>query len=207
MESSNKARDILDHVKIFFNFVLAKMAATHADITDIKMLWHLVDNEGVKQVFNDVIKSFGFKADEADDIKLLLAVTYKLHVDMEREVEISKHTNASDFKSKGLAEQTMCKDNICSGEKNECPGLSKNIDSSSENVNIPTSQYISGDDNTIVDYTSISVDVNDEVSTAVLSWNVEDSVKNVARRMIAIVNYTLNVGRKDKNLSIISKLI
>ena len=48
------------------------------------------------------------------------------------------------------------------------------------------------------DYTCIPVDLADEVSAGILSWNVEDSLKNVARKMIAIVLYTLNVGRADK---------
>ncbi|XP_045192154.2 uncharacterized protein LOC123548713 [Mercenaria mercenaria] len=208
IEGDNKVRDILDHVKVFFNFLLAKMASKHAEITDIKMLWHLIDKEGVKQVFCDAIKSFGFKESEADDIQLLLAVMYKLQVDLERDTEVKDKTTATsddvvgkkrrgeDFSaygnqdiSNGKIDQLGCSGNSCISE------ISRMVGSSNS----------SGEQNSDVDYTSIPVDLSDKASSAVLSWNVEDSLKNVTRRMVAIVIYTLNVGRENKDQSIIAE--
>ncbi|XP_060596315.1 uncharacterized protein LOC132750368 [Ruditapes philippinarum] len=215
-EGDNKTRDVLDHVKIFFNFLLAKMASKHAEITDIKMLWHLIDKEGVKEVFNDAIKSFGFNGSDESDIKLLLAVTYKLHVDMERAISAADHkTDCATKNGKNVSAGL-----VYQGENNEHEEYAKQLTTSgkadannnqSGESNVHVVAYneedvninIRKDDTLGFDHTSIPVSINDEASAAVLSWNVEDSLKNVAGRMVAIVIYTLNVGRDKKDLTII----
>jgi hypothetical protein len=192
------------------------MASKHAEITDIKMLWHLVDKEGVKEVFNDAIKSFGFNGSDESDIKLLLAVTYKLHVDMERAI------SAADDKTDCATEngKNVSAGLVYQGKNNEHEKCAKQLTTSgkadannnqSGESNLHVVAYIEEDVNIDIrkddtlgfDHTSIPVSINDEASEAVLSWNVEDSLKNVARRMVAIVIYTLNVGRDKKDLTII----
>lgn len=205
LDDNCNARDILDHVKIFFNFVLAKMATKHAEITDIKMLWHLVDSEGVKQVFHDVIKTFGFKDTDTDDIKVLLAVTYKLHVDMEHEATTEdKPTVEDEIGFKLSAEELQ---NLVEEVDRELSSLSIRIpESKSADTNRCTSaQEYSSDEEVhtleTVDYKHSKRHGN--ILKAVGSLNLDVNIKNVARKIVGIVVYALNVGRKDKTLSII----
>ena len=95
LESGLTARDVLDHVKIFFNFLLARMTSQHSDVTDVKMLWHHLDKEEVKQAFRRALKYFGFTDADERSINVLMAIMYKMQVDLDRDTSSDQSAGSS----------------------------------------------------------------------------------------------------------------
>lgn len=181
MELGTNASDIFSHVKIFFNFLLSKMASYGADITDVTMLWHLYDKEGVHEIFRKAIKSFEFKESDEGDLRVLLAVVYRQHLDMERESSSeSEHANdKSDQNGLSYVRKTSNKEQAENNyDESDCSKLLEK------------------------DFTKLTVDSH--VVKLVKSLHFEDSLRKVIKRMMAIVVYLLNVGRADKTLSIVT---
>ena len=89
-ESDANISDVFDHVKMFFNFVLAKMKLHQAEVTDVKMLWHLLDCEGVAQCFNKVIFHCGFTMKEYENLRILISVVSKMQEELERKKIMQK---------------------------------------------------------------------------------------------------------------------
>ena len=233
------ACDILDHVKIFFNFLLAKMEYSHhAAITDVKMLWHLFDTEGTKDAYLRSLRSFGFDESHEKNIHLLLGMIYKRQIDVEQKSGTwhSTQSGESDYGNmtknfedclKALVfkcytkthteetadERDKTEDRKKADDNNETGARMKTygtrIGESVESKNVGKSNEfdIQSVMRTLekVNFVVPVKDMDRELMKTLAAWRVNDSMREVVRKMMGIVVYTLNVGRDEKNLSIFSR--
>ncbi|KAL4235289.1 hypothetical protein ACF0H5_006926 [Mactra antiquata] len=180
LESGPNAYDVFNHMKVFFNFLLSKMEIFGVNITDITMLWHLYDDEGVHETFIKAMKYFGFNDSDESDLRVLLAVVYKQHIDMEKE-------------------QPLENDDEDSAEDNATHDVSAIDNADLENILVITAH----DCDALLerDFTKLSLDP--QTTKLAKTIHVESSLRKVITRVMGIVVYLLNVGRVDKTLSII----
>ena len=211
-----RARDILDNVKIFFNFLLAKMTSYGVDVTDLKMLWHLLDKNGVSEGFQRALKSFGFHDSDMPYARLLLATIYKLQVDIEREVSIEHKTGIAEIEINEclkLLETKLCMDDL-EFEQVKRENSESDMNNVSPNDVIQVKKEITcktgtqknderkDDSEKRVDSLHDTRSVTKEVHDVVRGWHIDAGLRKVITRMLVIVTRTLNAGKQHKRAPI-----
>ncbi|XP_052782940.1 uncharacterized protein LOC128219159 [Mya arenaria] len=197
-EQGCTAREILDHVKIFFNFLLAKMTSQDADVTDVKMLWHLMDSEGVNQVYKRALKSFGFNESDEPHVRVLLAAIYKLQIDMEKEV------NTNEFKSSGIENEiegylTLMETKVIISEHRQSSDITDKRIQSDDDNETSKSELCGQMKAPVKDISNSKMrETNPELHAVVKGLRVEAGLRKVAKRMVTIVSHSLHVGGKKE---------
>ena len=187
LESENSSRQILDHLKIFFNFLLGTLQRRGTDIVDIFMLWTLLDTEGVNTLFLDTITGFGFKKKDVDNIRLLLSVVCKDHkktIEGDRE-KVKSKVDAKD-------------DTVVDDPKKS---VRKEAD---DNTNDPKQKALEAGREVKLTETMIPLhdhSVEDllkkwEANEGINIFGMDEELRTVLKRMIAVVIFTLNIGQK-----------
>lgn len=249
LKSGFAAPDILDHVKIFFNFILAKMASHHAPVTDIKMLWHLYDTEGTSQVYRQALRWFGFHVQDEKHLQMLLAMVYKRQLDLEREVDddgvgfnehgrenISSPTVDKQFEKcmEKLTSVVNTPVNVKMEAKKENHTVNhdtrknnkrltiddlkadlERINLDNANVSHDMGKLVAGNNNccklrkeglelraALPEFGVNNIDK--KLMDTLNHWLVEDDMKEVVKRIMTIVIYSINVGRDNKKMSIVN---
>lgn len=251
LKSSCAAQDILDHVKIFFNFILAKMESLHAPVTDIKMLWHLYDTEGTSQVYRQALRWFGFLVPHEKHLQMLLAMVYKRQLDLEKKVD-DDGVGFNDYGRENMSNPTVdiqfdkCTEKLTSivntplNVKMEAKKENKTVDhdtrknnkgstiddpkSDLERINLANAsvphdmgKVVAGNNNycklrkeglelraALPEFGENNVDK--KLMETLNHWLVDDDMKEVLKRIMTIVIYSLNVGRDDKKMSVVNHI-
>lgn len=147
------------------------------------------DTEGTRDVYRRALRSFGFQAADEKHIQLLLAIVYKLQVDLERE------TDTATFKPEdGVA------------------NLSKNLEDCMKSLQLKKSESAreqTGEVKTAdilkTDFTEIAYnDLDKKLADTLVAWQVDSCMRDIVKKVMKIVIYALNVGRPDKQLTIVS---
>ena len=217
LESENSSRQILDYLKIFFNFLLGSLQRRGADIVDIFMLWTLLDTDGVNKVFLDTITEFGFKRSDVNNIKLLLAVVCKEH----KRTIVGDDVNAVSTVDKDAAnklEESERKDvdaeindlekiNLESGGNDKLTEANSKEAGRKEAENEPKDPKEKAiESGRKVKLTEAMIPLHDnsvedllkkwEANEGINIFGMDEELRAVLKRMIAVVIFTLNIGKK-----------
>ena len=217
LESENSSRQILDYLKIFFNFLLGSLQRRGADIVDIFMLWTLLDTEGVNKVFLDTITGFGFKRSDVNNIKLLLAVVCKEHKrnivgDDVNAVSTVDEDAANKLKESGRKDVAAKANDLVKIDLESCRNVklteAKSKDAGrKEAENEPKDPKEKAiESGRKVKLTEAMIPLHDnsveellkkwEANEGINIFGMDEELRAVLKRMIAVVIFTLNIGNK-----------
>lgn len=179
----------MDYVRVFFRFLLGRLQRHGAEIVDFSMLWPLLDTEGIKHLFKDSVVWFGFKESELPNLKILLAATHKYHQmkmgDKDTPRPGSDNTNADEQE-----------DSLQTKDDKECD-LNDDIEAKVTNL-LKVAKYMYCNQSGVplhdapIDDLLKRYDVDKDFD----NLTIDDEMRKVVERIIAIVIYTLNIGTK-----------
>lgn len=193
LNPQKRTDQIMDYVRVFFKFLLGRLQRHGAEIVDIAMLWPLLDTESIKNLFKDSIVWFGFKESDLPNLKILLAATHKYHqLKMGDKVE-SKETPKPGSDDTNTDKQD---DSIQAKDEKEYD-LNDDIEAKVNNL-MKVVKYMYCNQSAVplhdapVDELLKTHDVYKDFDTL----NIDDEMRKVVERIVAVVIYTLNIGVK-----------
>ena len=151
------------------------------------MLWTLLDTEGVSGLFIDTIAGFGFKKKDVNNIRLLLAVVCKDHREMiegDEETTTTKVVNTADNVVKKSKEAGGKATNA---DENDPNLMALAVGKTAENIESIVLQH----DHSVEDLLK-----KWEANEGINIFGMDEELRNVLKRMIAVVIFTLNIGKK-----------
>ena len=202
MEAEDSSKQILDYLKIFFNFLLGRLQRHGAEITDIFMLWPLLDTDGVRNVFRDSIIWFGFKERDIPSLKLFLAAVCKYHKDTIGSVmtEQSNFNTKTDSTNTGNQTDTHLRtdESYATVRPDESYTVVK-PSAATEGDCVAIEKYVFSKQAAVPIHDAPVEEVlkSGDVAESIIDMlDIDDELRSVLKKMIATVLFTLNVGEK-----------
>ena len=151
------------------------------------MLWTLLDTEGVNTLFLDTITGFGFKKRDVDNIRLLLAVVCKDHKKTIEGVgeKVKSKVDAKDDTVVDDPKELVRKE----AEADDNDPKQKALESGRK-VKL-TEAMIPLHDHSVEDLLK-----KWEANEGINIFGMDEELRTVLKRMIAVVIFTLNIGQK-----------
>ena len=197
LETEGSSRQILDYLKVFFNLLLGRLQTSGAKITDIFMLWPLLDSEGVREIFIQSIQREGFKESNIPKIKLILAAVMNYHRETIDGLVVDTNDNDVDTGNINCPQNSMANGNHQQSEGAKTTETDPPLMTMEETL--AEIQRLADIKPSLVKMFEYPYEVRKfrQMFLGIDKFSLDDDMRTIIKKMVGQVIFTLNAGNKS----------